>query len=163
MDNRVPPTDMACPAHQCGNGYELVTEGDNRLLLFCAGAPQSCVAMGQCQTEQQFCSTLNGHGAVDAARSLSSVGRLHRHGTTQHRARWKSCETCNERCRQARNDNLIAECSVQIFAYCNFGQATDARFFVRMARVNHDETTVHIVAPQDGSSVRCIDFAVTWD
>ena len=39
-------------------------------------------------------------------------------------------DTCNGTglC-QARNDNLVAECTISIPARCNFGQATDARFF----------------------------------
>lgn len=159
----VPPTDMACPTYQCGNGYELVTEGDNQVCYSSgAGAPQSCVAMGQCQTEQQFCSNTQRTQVLsmprDPCRRL--VGCT---GTVQPSIEQDGNlgETCNGSgvC-QARNDNLIAECSVQIPAYCNFGQATDARFFCEngAGQSGGRNYCTYFVAPQDGSSVRCIDF-----
>ena len=158
----VPPSDMSCPTYQCGNGYELVTEGDNEVCYSSGAGMPACVAIGQCQTEQEFCANTQRMQVLsmprDPCRRLSGCS-----GSTPPTVEQDGNlgETCNGTgvC-QARNDNLIAECTVSIPARCNFGQASDARFFCENgAGVSGNRNyCTYFVAPQDGSSTRCIDF-----
>lgn len=158
----VPPNDMACPSYQCGGGYELVTEGNNQVCYSSAAGMTACVALGQCQTEQEYCATAQRTQVetipLDPCRQISGC-----FGNTPPSIQQSLSlgETCNGNgtC-QARNDRFVAECSVQIPAYCNFSQATDARFFCENgAGVSGNQNyCTYFVAPRDGSSRRCIDF-----
>jgi hypothetical protein len=156
----VPAMDEACGSYNCGGGYEKVIEGDDEVCYSSGIGVAGCSGLGQCQTEQEFCSNVQRREVlrvpVDPCRRMAGCS-----GTTPGfiHLRLALDEMCNLLgvC-QPRADNLLAECSVQIPARCNYAQATDARLYCGAGVSGGQDWCEYFVSPSDGSSRRCVDF-----
>ena len=158
----VPPSDESCPVYDCGGGYELITEGNDDVCYATSAGMTGCIAMGQCQTQQEYCANAQRMAIEripqDPCRRINGCSGNIAPSIEQSVSLGDACNGSGV-C-QARNDRLIAECSIQIPGYCNFGQATNARFFCEQGAGQSagQNYCTYFVAPPDGSSTRCVDF-----